>query len=172
VTTSAGNNKKSYCSKVNLEPWLSYWASGGLLAGKPGGRAALSITPYMNRAGYCRQRNYCSKFTLLQYLFILLPANVAVGNLRWLSTQLHWAPTGTTVDTCGNGHGREHVPGANMSGVNMYQARTCTRRKHVGCELKGANLTPFFSKNTPKLPFLAEEAQMNFFNFFFLHFQL
>jgi hypothetical protein len=33
--------------------------------------------------------------------------------------------------------------------------------------MSGANLTPFFSKNTPKLPFLAEEAQMNFFNFFF-----
>jgi hypothetical protein len=49
---------------------LSYRASGGLLAGIPGGqvgrRAALSITPYMNQAGYCRQRNYCSKFTLLQ----------------------------------------------------------------------------------------------------------
>jgi hypothetical protein len=44
---------------------LSYRASGGLLAGEPGGRAALSITPYMNRAGYCRQRNYYSKFTLL-----------------------------------------------------------------------------------------------------------
>jgi hypothetical protein len=34
-------------------------------ANRAGGRAALSITPYMNRAGYCRQRNYCSKFTLL-----------------------------------------------------------------------------------------------------------
>jgi hypothetical protein len=33
--------------------------------GRAGGQAALSITPYMNRAGYCRQRNYCSKFTLL-----------------------------------------------------------------------------------------------------------
>jgi hypothetical protein len=41
---------------------LSYWVSGGLLAG---GRVALSITPYMNWAGYCRQRNYYSKFTLL-----------------------------------------------------------------------------------------------------------
>jgi hypothetical protein len=30
------------------------------------GRAVLSITPYMNRAGYCRKRNYYSKFTLLQ----------------------------------------------------------------------------------------------------------
>jgi hypothetical protein len=37
--------------------WQVYWA---------GGRAALSITPYMNWAGYCRQRNYCSKFILLQ----------------------------------------------------------------------------------------------------------
>jgi hypothetical protein len=35
-------------------------------ANRVGGRAALSITPYMNRVGYCRQRNYCSKFTLLQ----------------------------------------------------------------------------------------------------------
>jgi hypothetical protein len=34
-------------------------------ANRMGGRAALSIMPYMNRAGYCRQRNYCSKFTLL-----------------------------------------------------------------------------------------------------------
>jgi transposase InsO family protein len=34
-------------------------------ANRAGRRAALSITPYMNRAGYCRQRNYCSKFTLL-----------------------------------------------------------------------------------------------------------
>jgi hypothetical protein len=34
-------------------------------ANRAGGQAALSITPYMNRAGYCRQRNYCSKFTLL-----------------------------------------------------------------------------------------------------------
>jgi hypothetical protein len=66
---------------------------------------------------------------------------VAVSNLRWLSTQLRWAATGTTVSACGNRHGREHV------------AR----------QLKGANLTSFFSKNTPKLPFLAEEAQMNFF---------
>jgi hypothetical protein len=32
---------------------------------RAGRRAALSITPYMNRAGYYRQRNYCSKFTLL-----------------------------------------------------------------------------------------------------------
>jgi hypothetical protein len=30
------------------------------------GRAALSITPYMNRVGYYRQRNYRSKFILLQ----------------------------------------------------------------------------------------------------------
>jgi hypothetical protein len=35
-------------------------------ANRAGERAALSITPYMNWAGYCRQRNYCSKFTLLQ----------------------------------------------------------------------------------------------------------
>jgi hypothetical protein len=33
--------------------------------GERTGRAALSITLYMNRTGYCRQRNYCSKFTLL-----------------------------------------------------------------------------------------------------------
>jgi hypothetical protein len=33
--------------------------------------------------------------------------------------------------------------------------------------VKGTNLTLLFSKNTPKLPFLTEEAQMNFFNFFF-----
>jgi hypothetical protein len=37
----------------------------GRRTGRVGGRAALSITPYMNRAGYCRQRNYCSKFILL-----------------------------------------------------------------------------------------------------------
>jgi hypothetical protein len=34
-------------------------------------------------------------------------------------------------------------------------------REHVGRQLN-----PFFLKNTPKLPFLAEEAQMNFLNFF------
>jgi hypothetical protein len=66
---------------------------------------------------------------------------------------------------------RKHVPGANMLGANMYQALTCrvptcTGRKHVGRQLKGANLTLFFSKNIPKLPFLAEEAQMNFILFF------
>jgi hypothetical protein len=33
---------------------------------RAGRRAALSIMPYMNRVGYYRQRNYCSKFTLLQ----------------------------------------------------------------------------------------------------------
>jgi hypothetical protein len=53
---------------------LSYWAFGGLLAGVLGGRAALSITPYMNRAGprvtvdkeitvpnlfYCSNFSYC-----------------------------------------------------------------------------------------------------------------
>jgi hypothetical protein len=27
--------------------------------GQAGGRAALSITPYMNRSRYCRRRNYC-----------------------------------------------------------------------------------------------------------------
>jgi hypothetical protein len=111
---------------------------------------------------------------------------VAVGNLRWMSMQVRWAPMGTTAGACGNGHGRkhvgrqlkrlqctrrkhvgrEHVPSANMSGANMYRALTC-RAPTYGHQLKGANLTPFFSKNTPKLPFLAEEAQMNFFNFFF-----
>jgi hypothetical protein len=46
------------CHTGHLEAfWQAYQA---------GGRAALSITPYMNRAGHCRQRNYCSKFTLLQ----------------------------------------------------------------------------------------------------------
>jgi hypothetical protein len=35
-------------------------------ANRGGGRAVLSITPYMNRAGYYRQKNYCSKFILLQ----------------------------------------------------------------------------------------------------------
>jgi hypothetical protein len=38
----------------DLHTGLSYRASGGLLAGVPGGWAALSITPYMNRAGYYR----------------------------------------------------------------------------------------------------------------------
>jgi hypothetical protein len=88
-----------------------------------------------------------------------------------------WAQTCWARTCTGREHvGREHVPGANMSGANMYRvptcrAPTCTRREHVGRQLKGANLTPFFSKYTPKLPFLAEEAQMNFFKFFFLHFQ-
>jgi hypothetical protein len=51
----------------------------------------------------------------------------------------------------------------------MYKARTCTGCEHVGRQhvpgtnMSGANLIPFFSKNTPKLPFLTEEAQMNFF---------
>jgi hypothetical protein len=54
----------------------------------------------------------------------------------------------------------------------MYRARTCTGREHVGRQLKGTNLTPFFSKTTPKLPFLAKQAQMNLLVFFFLHFQL
>jgi hypothetical protein len=54
----------------------------------------------------------------------------------------------------------------------MYQAQTCraptcTGRGHVERQLKGANLTPYLSKNTPKLPFLVEEAQMNFLNFLF-----
>jgi hypothetical protein len=75
-----------------------------------------------------------------------------------------WARTCTRREHVG----REHVPGANMSGANINWAPTCTGRQHVGRQhvgrqLKGANLTPFFSKNTPKLPFLAEEAQMNFF---------
>jgi hypothetical protein len=102
-----------------------------------------------------------------------------------------WARTCWARTCTGREHvGREHVLGANMSGANMYQARTCqartcighqyvpgtkmyraptcraptcTGREHVGRQLKGANLTPFFSKSTPKLPFLAEEAQMNFF---------
>jgi hypothetical protein len=72
-----------------------------------------------------------------------------------------------------SGRGRNGAYG--MSGTNPVgdngkagadgkdgQARTCNGREHVGRQLKGANLTPFFSKNTPKLPFLAEEAQMNF----------
>jgi hypothetical protein len=90
----------------------------------------------------------------------------------WLSTQLRWAPTGTTAGACGNSHGREHVghehvgrehvPRANMYRAPTCQVPICTGRQHVGCQLKGANLIPFFSKNTPKLPFLAEEAQMNF----------
>jgi hypothetical protein len=41
------------------------WRPFGGRTGQVDGRAALSITPYMNRARYCRQRNYCSKFTLL-----------------------------------------------------------------------------------------------------------
>jgi hypothetical protein len=49
----------------------------------------------------------------------------------------------------------------------MYQAQTCTGRQYVGRQLKGVNLTPFFSKTTPKLPFLAEQAQMNFYFFIF-----
>jgi hypothetical protein len=77
--------------------------------------------------------------------------------------QLRWAPTGTTAGACANRHGREHVGREHVLGANMYRAPTCTGRQHVGRQLKGANLTPFFSKNTPKLPFLAEEAQMNFF---------
>jgi hypothetical protein len=135
----------------------------------------LSITPYMNQVGYC------SKFTLLQKLFLLLLANVAVGNLRWLSTQVRWVPTGTTVGTCGNGHGcehvgrqlkrlqctrhkyveRKHVPGTNMSGSNMYRAQTCraptcTRCEHVRRQLKGANLTPFSQKTPQDCHFLLQ----------------
>jgi hypothetical protein len=56
-----------FCSRCErlLSSGLSYQVSGGLLVGDPGRQAALSITSYMNRAGYCRQRNYYSKFTLL-----------------------------------------------------------------------------------------------------------
>jgi hypothetical protein len=86
---------------------------------------------------------------------------VVVGKLRWLTTQLRRAPTGTIPGTSGNGQGCEHVLGTNMSGANMYQAPTSGR------QLQGANLTLSFSKNTPKLPFLVEEAQMNFFNTLF-----
>jgi hypothetical protein len=65
---------------------------------------------------------------------------------------------------------------------SQLKKHQCIRRKHVGCQLKGpnlsssnvlgtnmlgANLTPFSSKNTPNLPFLVEEAQINFFNFVF-----
>jgi hypothetical protein len=54
----------------------------------------------------------------------------------------------------------------------MYRARTSTGREHVGrqpipgANMSGANLTPFLSKTTPKLPFLVEQAQMNL-NFIF-----
>jgi hypothetical protein len=36
------------------------WRPFGRHTGRAGGRAALSIMPYMNRAEYCRQRNYYS----------------------------------------------------------------------------------------------------------------
>jgi hypothetical protein len=73
------------------------------------------------------------------------------------------APT-CRVPTCTR---RQHIPSANISGANVYQAPTCIRREHVRYQLKGTDLTPFFSKNTQKLPFLAEEAQMNFIFIFF-----
>jgi hypothetical protein len=43
------------------------------------------------------------------------------------------------------------------------RAQPCTGRQHVGRQLN----PPFFSKNTPKLPFLAKVAQMNCFYFYF-----
>jgi hypothetical protein len=56
----------------------------------------------------------------------------------------------------------------NIGGRGCYVYIRANGRKHVGRQHEpGANLTPFFSKNTPKLSFLAEEVQMNFFNFFF-----
>jgi hypothetical protein len=58
------------------------------------------------------------------------------------------------------------MSGADPMGDNGRQARTgrMDGREHVpGANMSGANLTPFFSKNTPKLPFLAKVAQMNFF---------
>jgi hypothetical protein len=38
----------------------------------------------------------------------------------------------------------------------MYLAQTCRAPTCTGRQLKGSNLTPFFSNTTPKLPFLAE----------------
>jgi hypothetical protein len=53
-----------------------------------------------------------------------------------------------------------------MYRTRTHRAPTCIGLQHVGRQLKGANLTPFFSKTTPKLPFLVEQAQMNL-NFIF-----
>jgi hypothetical protein len=80
---------------------------------------------------------------------------MVVGNLRWLSTQVRSAPTGTTTGACGNEHGCEYVG-------HQSKRLQCTVRKHVGRQhVPGANLTLFFSKTTSKLPFPDEEAQMN-----------
>jgi hypothetical protein len=50
----------------------------------------------------------------------------------------------------------------------MFQARTCTGCEHVGRQpIPGANLIPFFSKTTPKLPFLAKQAQIYFYFYSF-----
>jgi uncharacterized protein YjbI with pentapeptide repeats len=55
-----------------------------------------------------------------------------------------------------------NVHGANMLGANL-KGSNVPGADMSGTDVSGANLTPFFSKYIPKLPFLAQEAQMNFF---------
>jgi hypothetical protein len=58
-----------------------------------------------------------------------------------------------------NGRGRDQR--MNIGGHGRYGQIWADGRKHVlGANMSGPNLTPFFSKNTPKLPFLTVEAQM------------
>jgi hypothetical protein len=59
-------------------------------ANRAGGRAALSITPYMNQAGYCRQK------LLFQIYFIVVTfltisrrrGHVEDGSLRWMPMEV------------------------------------------------------------------------------------
>jgi hypothetical protein len=50
--------------------------------------------------------------------------------------------------------------------VTLKMTSCRTKSKKINLTPKG--LRPFFSKNTPNLPFLAQEAQMNFFKLFAL----
>jgi hypothetical protein len=82
---------------------------------------------------------------------------------RQSEVAIHATVLGTNGNNCG--HMRERA------WAQTCRVRTCTGRQHVpDANMSGANLTFFFSKHTSKLPFLAEEAQMNLFYFIFCTF--
>ena len=58
VFRSIGFNEHQGCHTGRLDAFCKVYRAGG--------QVVLSIMPYINRVGYFRQRNYCSKFTLLQ----------------------------------------------------------------------------------------------------------
>jgi uncharacterized protein YjbI with pentapeptide repeats len=59
---------------------------------------------------------------------------------------------------------------ANMSGANLKDSNVLGTNM-LSTNMLGANLTPFFLQKHLKLPFMAEEVQMNYL-FTYLHFQL